>query len=353
LTHLAGAFLAACVKGVSLNDGGDLLGWLHAMLIGYDEQAPSLLRKTLQSPFARRQAVFAALALEVVEQNHQAILTSQRDGADSTEFALLLRDGRASDIIPAVYGSLPDGFLGALERVGANPLRPAHYVRLFKIFATGDRQKANALRHIGQITDHSIQIVDELLPVLVDGKIVSRLESRSKARELSQAFAFIRRVCSTATDDAITNAIRTLPPHATVRSILLRHLIRADLFPPQPFAHGQDEEVQPLDTAMAMSKAATRYKNCLRRHLGRVMTGAVAFAEFRQRLILELRPLSTGGWMLTDVHTVGNGLVAPEDEQAAKDKCASLGVPHIVEAVNTQGWDAVARLTGKWDWAMP
>jgi hypothetical protein len=341
------------VKGVDLNDSGDLLGWLHAKLIAYDEQAPSLLRKTLQSPFARRQAVFAALAFEVVEQNHQPILTSKRDGTDRQEFAVLLRDGSASAIIAAAYGSVPEDFLGAIERVGANPLRPSHYVRLFSIFAHGDRRKTTALRHIGRITDHSIQIVDELPSVLMDGKIVSRLDSRANARELSQAIALIRKVCSTATDEAIANAARTLPPHATLRGLLLRYLMRADRLPAQPFAHGQDQDVEPLDTAMRLSKAALQYRNCLRWHLGRALIGNVAFAEFRGRLILEFQPMSDGGWFLNDVHAVANGVVAPEDEKAAKEKCAQHGVPHVVRAASNEGWDAVVRITGKWEWSMP
>jgi len=336
------------MKGVSLNDGELLLGWLGPKLIAYDEQAPSLLRKTLQSAPLRRQAVFAALAFEVIEQKHEPILTSRRE-PDDDEFALLLRDGRAPDIIEAVYGAVPDGFLGALERIGANPLRPAHYVRLFSMFACGDRQKANALRHIGQITDHSVQIVDELLPLLVDGKVVARLENRLKARELNQAVAFIRRVATRATDASIANAIRTMAPHSTLRSLVSRHLSRADRFPPQPFTHDTDDEITPLDSAQSLIMAGYRHKNCLRRNLGRALTGAVAFAEFRN-LILELKPLSGGGWILADVHTHKNGLVAPDDEQAAKDKCASLGVPHIVEAVNSEGWEAVVRITGRRDW---
>lgn len=330
-----------------MDDGELLLGWLGPKLIAYDEQAPSLLRKTLQSPPLRRQAVFAALAFEVIEQKHQPILTSRRTSDD--EFALLLRDGRAPDIIEAVYGAVPDAFLGALERIGANPLRPNHYVRLFSMFSCGDRQKANALRHIGQITDHSIQIVDELLPMLVDGKVVARLDNRLKARELNQAVAFIRRVATRATDEAIQNAIRTMEPHSTLRSLVSRYLIRADRFPHQPFARDADDEIKPLDSAEALIVAGYRFKNCLRRHLGRALTGAVAFAEFRN-LILELKPLSGGGWLLTDVHTHKNGLVAPDDEQAAKDRCASLGVPHIIEGVNSEGWEAVARITGRRDW---
>jgi hypothetical protein len=336
------------MKGVRLNEGELLLGWLGPKLIAYDEQAPSLLRKTLQSAPLRRQAVFAALAFEAVEQKHQPILTSRRE-PDDPEFALLLRDGHASDIIEAVYGAVPDGYLGALERIGTSPLRPAHYVRLFSMFANGDGQKASALRHVGQITDHSIQIVDELLPVLVDGKVVSRLESRAKARELNQAIAFISRVATRATDEAIQNAIRTMAPHSTLRSLVSRYLIHADRFPPQPFTHDADEEIKPLDSAQSLIMAGYRFRNCLRRHLGGALTGAIAFAEFRD-LILELKPLSGGGWLLTDVHTHKNGVVAPTDEQAAKDKCASLGVQHIVRSVNSEGWDAVARISGRWDW---
>jgi hypothetical protein len=332
-----------------LNDGELLLGWLGPKLLAYDEQAPSLLRKTLQAAPLRRQAVYAALAFEVVEQKHQPILTSRREPDDDHEFAALLRDGRASDIIEAVYGAVPEAFLGALERIGVNPLRPTHYIRLFSMFACGDRQKANALRHIGQITDHSVQIVDELLPLLVDGKVVARLENRMKARELNQAVAFIRRVATRATDASIANAIRTMAPHSTLRSLVSRHLSRADRFPPQPFTHDTDDEITPLDSAQSLIMAGYRHKNCLRRNLGRVLTGAVAFAEFRH-LILEFKPLSGGGWILVDVHGHKNGVVAPDDEQAAKDKCATLGVPHIVEAVNSEGWEAVARITGRRDW---
>jgi hypothetical protein len=332
-----------------LDDGELLLGWLGPKLIAYDEQAPSLLRKTLQSAPLRRQAVFAALAFEVVEQKQQSVLTPRRETDDGREFAALLRDGRASDIIEVVYGVVPDSLLGALERIGANPLRPVHYLRLFSIFASGDRQKANALRHIGQITDQSIQIVDELLPVLIDGKVISRLENRSKARELNQAVDFICRVATRATDEAIHNAIRTMAPHTTVRSLISRYLIRADRFPPQPFTHDADAEIKPLDSAKLVIMAGYRFKNCLRQYLGRVLTGAVAFAEFRN-LILELKPLSSGGWILTDVHAHKNGVVAPADEQAAKEKCASLGVPHIVESVNSEGWNAVARITGHRHW---
>ena len=146
---------------------------------------------------------------------------------------------------------------------------------------------------------------------------MARLENRLKARELNQAVAFIRRVATKATDASIENAIRTMAPHGTLRSLISRHLSRADRFPPQPFAHATDDEIKPLDSAQSLIMAGYRFKNCLRRNLGRVLTGAVAFAEFRH-LILELKPLSSGGWILTDVHAAKNGLVAPDEEQAAK-----------------------------------
>jgi hypothetical protein len=333
-------------RAANLNENA-LLGWIEPRLVAHDQNAPSLLRRLFQSSSLIRQAVFAALAFDHEEQSDPPVLGPSRPFAADPELSVLLRDGRASDIIGSVYGFVPDGFLGALERCGARPLRPIHYLRLFKIFAAGEERKANALRHIGQITDQSIQIVEELLPVLVDGKVVSRLANRAKARELNECLTFIRRVCSRATDDAISDAIRNLEPHSKVATIITRFARRADLFPRQPFVG--DDELLPLDTVEKLIWASRRYRNCLRHQIGRAITGAIGFAEFRN-LILEVRPLSDGGWTLVDVHTHANGLVDPDDELAAREKAASLGVPHFIAGASGEGWNAVARIASHRDW---
>ncbi|HKP79031.1 MAG TPA: hypothetical protein VJU34_07890, partial [Phenylobacterium sp.] len=149
-------------RNIRLNDDA-LLGWIEPTLVAHENNAPSLLRRVLQSSHLVRQAIYAALAFDHAERVHHPVLKRSRPSKVEPELSLLLRDGRASDIIAAVYGVVPEGFLAALERCGASPLRPAHYLRLFMIFATGDERKANALRHIGQITDQSIQVVEELL----------------------------------------------------------------------------------------------------------------------------------------------------------------------------------------------
>jgi hypothetical protein len=333
-----------------LNDDA-LLGWIEPTLVAHENNAPSLLRRVLQSSHLVRQAIYAALAFDHVEQVHHPVLKRSRPATVEPDLSLLLRDGRASDIIAAVYGIVPEGFLAALERCGASPLRPAHYLRLFMIFATGDERKANALRHIGQITDQSIQVVEELLPVLLDGKIVSRMPSRAKVRDINESLSFIRRVCSRATDTAIEDAIRNLEPHSKIETIIARFVKRADRFPPQPFE--ADDELTPLDTVKALTIASYRYRNCLKHQIGRAITGTAAYAEFRGNLILELQPLADGGWLLTGVHAHSNGLVDPDDEKAAKEKCASLGVSHILtEGINNDGWNAVARITDHWEWAV-
>lgn len=337
-------------RNVRLNDDA-LLGWIEPMLVAHENNAPSLLRRVLQSSHLVRQAIYAALAFDHAEQTHHPVLKPSHPAMAEPELSMLLRDGRASDIITSVYGILPQGFLAALERCGASPLRPAHYLRLFMIFATGDERKANALRHVGQITDQSIQVVEELLPVLVDGKIVSRMPSRAKVREINESLSFIRRVCSRATDTAIQDAIRNLEPHSKIETIIARFVKRADRFPPQPFSG--DDELTPLDTVKALTIASHRYRNCLKHQIGRAITGAAAYAEFRESLILELQPLADGGWILTGVHAHSNGIADPDDEQAAKDKCASLGVSHILtEGINNDGWNAVARITNYWEWAV-
>jgi hypothetical protein len=333
-----------------LNDNA-LLGWIEPKLVVHEANAPSLLRRILQSSNLVRQAIYAALAFDHVEQAHHPVLRSTASATEMSDLSLLLRSGRASEIIASVYGIVPQGFLAALERCGASPLRPASYVRLFMIFASGDVSKAKALRHIDKITDQSIQVVEELLPILLDGKVVSRMMSRAQVRDINESVTFIKRVCSRASDAAVEQAIRNLEPHSKIETIIARFVKRADRFPPQPL--DADDEIAPLDTVKALTFASYRYRNCLNRHVGRAITGSVAYAEFRGNLLLELQPLANGAWLLTGVHGHENGLVDPDEEQAAKDKCASLGVSHMLpEGTNSGGWNAVARITNHWDWVV-
>ena len=267
-----------------------------------------------------------------------------RELAAST--AEVLRSGWAKEIIAAQFGFVPDGLMATLERIGPAPLNtPQSYSRLWAIFTDADRRKAGALREVGEITARTIRVLDALDPDLVHPETLKRLESVPQAIDLNRAIRFVKAVCSTASDEAVSDAIKQMRSADGLARLLDRFVRRADRFPPQPVEG--DHELRPLTTAQAMIAAGRDYRNCLASMVGEALVGRVAFAEFTgasAKVICEFRPLSGGaGWLLVDVHAERNGLAPRELRAAAEEKCASIGIPHIA-APDAGDWRSVRRI---------
>ena len=328
--------------------------WWVSPLVAYDEHAPNLFRSIFAASHLRRQAIFASLALDVDGSEEADTDRPVRSPDELVRIGTAMRDGRATDIITAAYGGVPEGFIGTLERCEIEPFKPERYVRLYRIFADGEREKIKALRYLDRITGRQIRMLDELRPELVDGKIVALLTNHTSAHELNRAVGCLTEICSTMDAEAIRQTIKTMSPKSSLQHLLKRFLRHADRLPPQPFDGVEDDQIVPIDTIDKVIRTSFRYQNCLRRQIGRVVTGAVAYAEFigtEDRAILEMKPLSTGGWLLVGVHFARNEL--PEDSVVAeaKAKCVDLGIAHIVDGAKADGWNAVARLTDRWTWS--
>lgn len=326
----------------------DLLGWSTGLLVALDELAPGLIRRVVVAAPMVRQAIFLTLA-------HWSALPSFGPEAPSREIATstaeVLRCGRAKDIIAHQFGLVPEGLLGALERIGACPLgSPNGYSRLWAFFTDRDARKALALREVGQITARTLWVLDTLDPALVHAEVLKRIETAQQAHDLNRSIRFLKSVCSTATDDAISTAIGGMRSPDGLGRLVHRFIRQADRFPPHPIVG--DHELQPLTTARAFIAMGRAYRNCLATMIGEALIGRVAFAELTTmsaKVICEFRPLSGGcGWLLTDVHIERNGMVPRELREAAQQKCAQFGVPHIAQPEETE-WRSVRRMTRQAD----
>ena len=328
-----------------------LLGWITPKLIAHDQHARGLIARVLGASTQNRQAIYAALAHEELNGVAPDAALGQSDFDGACERAMRLRNCPAPEIICAVYGDVPEGFLGALSRCGDEPLKPDHYLQLFEIYALADTARINALKYAGQITDDVMQVLFTLAPVLLDAKVVKRTANVEAALRLNEAVACVQALNSQATDQAIAEAVRQLGEMSDLNCIISRFVKRADRLPSQPLP--ADEEVVPLDTVPAIIATARKYHNCIQRYVGRVIYGAVAFAEFQGRLILEFRPLADGRWLLDDVHALKNGPVSKEDYQAARLKCAAAGISHVRREFDApDGWSGIESVLRRWDWAL-
>lgn len=314
----------------------DLLGWATGPLAELDELAPGLLRRTCTAAPLTRQAIFMALARWE---------RSERPGS-TTNAAQLLRDGRAGDIIKGLFGVLPEGLLGALERLGPQWLCSREsYGRLWTIYTDKDRRAAKALQYVGPISDRTLRVIDVLNAKLLHPEVLKRIDTRSQAVDFNRAINLLEAASSRVTDAALSEAFARMQSPTAIPRMLHRLLRTCDRFPPHPCTG--DAELRPLQTARDLIEAARQFRNCLSSKIGDAVVGRVAFAEFRgvsAKAICEFLPLSNGaGWFLSEVHVGRNERVPHDVRAAAEQKCASFGIPHIAVPEDAD-WRSLRRI---------
>jgi hypothetical protein len=315
-----------------------LLGWATDSLVELDPLAPGLIGRVLTASPKSRQAIYTVLASRLLIAEHNDAF-GRVDEGDDANLAFILREGRPREILELVFGRVPDGWLGALERLGGQPMDGLHaYVKLHTIFANPrHRQKAEALRHVGQITEKMLMILDALDERWVHAETLKRLPNIVAAKDFNRAVAFAQSVSLKATDEAVATAIGRLTPTASLAVVVNRFVRRADRFPLHPVTG--DDEICPLTSARDFIECGRRYRNCLSIKLDEALAGQVAFAEFRRECIVEFRPLSLGkGWLLEHIHVARNGFVSSELAKAAEAKCEAIGIPHVDGRDSGEDW---------------
>lgn len=320
-----------------------LLGWATDSLVELDPLAPGLIGRVLTASPKSRQAIYTVLASRLLIARHNDVFGRVDDG-DDANLAFILREGRPREILELVFGRVPDGWLGGLERLGGQPMSSLNaYVKLHRVFADPKHdRRAEALRHVGQITEKMLSVLDVLDDRWVHAETLKRLPDVTAAKDFNRAIAFAQSVSSTATDTAVANAIARLAPTARLSGIVRRYVRRADNFPFHPLT--RDDDLRPLTSARDFIEAARRYQNCLASMIERALIGQVAFAEFRREAIVELRPLTLDkGWVLDGVHVARNAHVPTSVAEEVERKCASVGIPSFDQRDSGEDWRRYVR----------
>lgn len=324
-----------------------LLGHATDTLIKLDDAVPGALARVLTASPARRQAIFAALAKIAGEGNGRA------DDLFSTDLAYVIRHGRAADILRRAFGSVPKGYLGALERIGEKPLDGIDYLILRDLCAAQHPNIMTALRSCDRITRSKLRVITALDTRWVHANILTRIDTPAEAADFNRAMSFIQSVSTKATDEAVAIAIARMAGATTLAQFFDRLLRRADQLPPHPLGLG-DNELRPLTTMREHLEAARKYRNCLAHRLSDIAAGRMAIAEFRGEALVEFRPLTMGaGWLLSATHGPRNGPVSLDLADAAALACERYGVPRTHNRSASVEWRSYRRFTREleWDWA--
>jgi len=259
---------------------------------------------------------------------------------------------RAREVVRATFGSVPDGFLGALKRIGDRPLsRSSLYRKLFDIFALREhRARAKVLRQgSGTIGVLQIDLLGHLDPLLFNPNVVCRIRSVDQAVTVNAALALVRKTVSTATEEALRTSLVYLGKDTDFATFIARWLDRMDQpahLPPIALDHA---DFRPLTTGAAMRDAGRRYKNCTAVRVPYVAAGIEFYVEWRHPpgAIVELRRLSDGNFILTEIHGPENKPLEASTVLAIRSGLAGLGIPGLSHGEG-RGVQGVLRLLGIW-----
>ncbi len=336
--------------------------WSLEAAIGLDRHHPSFLSFVCCASDVRRQAIFAALA-ELNRIGPQALVTrfvlSQVDltSDEIPETAIaraLMAPRRSSEVLKTLHGTIPAGFLGALKRLGPDPLpEPALYRLLYDLFSRPEhRQRAKVLGQIsGQITANQIRVLNRLDAVLVHPKILRRTYQVNAAEDANAALALIRATVSTVTDAALRQSIEAMRPKADLGDLFggwLEKMDRPVFPPPIPL---DDPDLELIASGDALRRMGRLYRNCLAQRVAAVAANTQTFLAWRHGpvAIAELRRLSTGGYVLVQVHGNRNRSLDPSVARAIREKLESYGIPAFAPGEGCSRVRGVLHMVGMWD----
>lgn len=340
-------------------------GWGLDLVVQIDDANPGFLARVCRSRLLWRQSLWACLATGGATNGEFLLRSTGETGwlnagsrALMTEFATVAPKMTACDLVETAYGSCPDGFLGALNKLHGQPFgRQEFYGVLHRLFASDDaldRLRRSALEQCSILDERRIEAVMTMTePGLLVPGVVNGLDSEEAVRRFERDVAVVRRLCSWATDDAIKCAV-TRARERRSRPFLASMLSKADrLFPEtHPCDADADLERFPIRKAREIGR---QFGNCLSadRILPQAASGVWAMVLWRSaELLIETRLLDTGFWAVNRVHAAGNGRVERQTVRRVREKLAPLSVACAVcaepgvelngvsEAFN--GWDGIA-----------
>ncbi len=324
-------------------------GWALDAAARLDEARPGFLRHLIGAKPRERQAVFTALDHEVLRDPVgfvEAATATTPDPADAlAAVADLLLELSPKAVIEASVGIAPDGLLGALDRVGENPLGRGYYRKLMDLLAGSgpdSRARRCAVRYCGDITSPRLAVIERLHPALLHVNLMPKVRCAEHADFANTIVATVLEH-STATSESIAQAVADTKGRFTLSSFLTELLMKnVDRLPAPPFE--TPAVLRPLRTPEDFRETGARFRNCLAtKAFSHALTGRAAFYNFEGKAIAVVIR-TQDAWVLGRVHMERNGMPDPEIVGEVRAAFAASGVRCLLPYVPEGRMAAVAEL---------
>jgi len=309
-------------------------GWTVEPFCKLDEAAPGFLRHVTSARPQWRHAVAMAVAGGLLDHPDRFWARACGDETITLPWIdviaqmaeLLLRMSPAA-IIEASFGACPDGLLGALRKLGFEPLSIEAFLALHAVFndpsLAGQRKVVTQLAHLDEGHFEAIMILDR---AILSPMVVRRVKDGRRAERLNALLGSLRRFCSTATDAAVAKSISDLRPETSTASWARSWLARADQnVPPPPWVGGDGLIALTSGDLLAMAGRTTQ--TCIKTRVSTMLAGRAAYYLEPNAGVIACVIRTTTGWLTTQVVGTGNGAVLPRIRDEVFDILEANGVP--------------------------
>jgi hypothetical protein len=305
-----------------------------------DSAYPGYLNRVLYASTLKRNIQFAAYPEIDFSQPHLMAARLRAFAPDAccpsldpvAQIARSLLALYPRDIARAAFGSVPEGFLGVLGRIGDDPLpEPADYRLVFNLFADpANKARAKLLRQkAGQVSAKHLSISMLLAPVLVHQKVFERIRSAEVAETLNMALDLIRQLHPTATDEALHASLDGLSPKDHDLSDWVgTWLSKAEAVPMTSPFPADDPDLRLISPAK-LAELGRRFKNCAASYASYLALGTHLVFEWTrpgQSAVIVLRSLRDGRWLIEQVRSESNGVPDRETLVAIREKLQGHGI---------------------------
>lgn len=309
-------------------------GWASDLAAHIDTLDAGFYGHLVRLPLGLRQVAFAVMATEQILD------------ANLREMAQAIRTQSPRCLLIRMFGSCPDGLIGALSKIGPVAQPKQFYGRLHDLFSNpGKRQIANVARQSRRFDVVKLDILETLDPLFRVPRFAEQVANVQEAHDLTDALSIIRQSCRRATDEALDASIHH--HKGSIPQWIERWLSASDriLFP----SHDLGNEFVPLDTAKKMADAGRRYENCLRSSamIVRVLRGMTRFWEHpRFGVIVEAQATgSVTGWCYAAIHMPRNAFPSFEISGMVENHFLNAGYGSLSWEPQGRSWEAISRLT--------
>lgn len=232
----------------------------------------------------------------------------------------------AGRLIAALVPAPPLGLSEALKKLGDTAMAASDYATLCSILRNND-ETARTLRHMRTINPTQLYALQVAPPELRRHRIMTILNTREEFRLLA---AVVTSATLQAPDPArARDALADRLERATSAQGLFRMLVAAvDIACLAPMPIPGTQQLRPITTEQDMITTGRRFRNCLSRHVRRMVTRHHAYFEYlgEEAAIVSIHADQSRYWHVGCIAGPENARVSDETRDEIEQQLALLGV---------------------------